>query len=212
MRKAVFVVLAILASVSLVGAPAAADDIPVVPPGCVLTGGGVVCGAGTPTPPAEAPEDPDGPVDITTVPTAPTFVDECGIDRDDLIVPADTDQYVYDVTRVAVTGQPLNDATVSVSPREGFVFSDAVNAQFYTGAPLWDHSYDIGSRRWTGTEFVLCEVAAPAPSPSAPSAGAPVVPDELAATGPSPWLVLLAAGGVGLVACGAVLARRAARR
>lgn len=82
------------------------------------------------------------PVVIDTVPEAPTFIDRCGTDRDDVILPADTDAYTYNSVEVAAGGQALNDATVWVVLADGFAFSDEVLAQFGNFTPVWDHSFD----------------------------------------------------------------------
>jgi outer membrane biosynthesis protein TonB len=71
--------LLILAALTLVGAPSAAarEPLPVVPPGCVFTGGGVVCGVGSGlndppvAPVAPAPEETTAPAAAEPVAPAP---------------------------------------------------------------------------------------------------------------------------------------------
>lgn len=104
---------------------------------------------------------------------APTFVDECGVDKDDLIVPADTEQVYYDFIEVTAGGHLLNDATVWAYPQEGYAFAPELLAEFLHEAVFWDHSYTD-------------EVEQPCPVEPAPVVPAPVEPEPVEEPCPEP--------------------------
>lgn len=172
--------------------------------------------------PSHATEIPD-PVEtapavtvVDVAPGAPVFVDECGTAADSWAPPADPGPWLYEATTPVLDGDGavIDQGYVSAFLPDGFVLPN--------GDTSWTADYWELSRYHTD---VPCPVEPPAtpveaeapptpPQPAQPAQPAPVapaVPDELAATGPSPWMLPVAGVALLAIAAGAALRRPHAR-
>lgn len=139
-------------------------------------------------------DDCVAPLVITAVPPAPVFTDKCGTGDDDVMVPADTDEFVYAHTWTD------NTVVVTVTATEGHELPEGA-------ADTW---------KWTFTDEPCSAVVPPVKKPEVKKPVVPIVPAvaprQLASTGvDSPQFGALAALAL-LIAGGTAVAIGARRR